>query len=143
MKILLPLLATLLAPGLAFASPNADSQVLTAYTGNHQFLVKLKNVPKDIPFEQYFGVSIEAFDGKHPSVLLKSPKLSLKAGMKHGRKVGFAHGMESSPKIDLKQGLAKVSGLFFHMRGPWTLDVTVTDKGQSGTAEFTLPCCGQ
>jgi hypothetical protein len=56
---------------------------------------------------------------------------------------GFAHGMQSAPKVELREGIATVSGLFFHMPGDWALQVTVHRGGQEGTASFRFPCCEQ
>ena len=116
---------------------------LSAYTTNHDFLVKLVKLPSPIPYEKYFSVGFAVYDGHHPDVQLTDAHLALYAGMRHGMKEGFAHAMQSSPKIDDKQGKLTVSGMYFHMMGKWTLKATVTDKGKKGIAYFDLPCCGK
>lgn len=113
-----------------------------AYTTNHLFLVKLVELPKPVPYERYFTLRFAVYDAQHPGKKLSDATLTVNAGMRHGRKRGFAHGMESSPKIKTKGGVINVSGMFFHMRGPWILEVTVREGGREGTAEFRLPCCG-
>ncbi|MGH7090304.1 MAG: hypothetical protein ACREFQ_15515 [Stellaceae bacterium] len=114
-----------------------------AYTGNHQFLVKLLSVPTPIPFEKYFDLRFSVYDGKDPAKQLSDARLQVFAGMRHGLKQGFAHGMQSSPKVATKNGVFTVSGMFFHMTGSWTLRTTVKERGVTGIAYFQLPCCGQ
>jgi hypothetical protein len=113
-----------------------------AYTGNHLFLIKLLELPKPVPYEQYFSLRFAVYDAQHPNKELPDATLAVNAGMRHGKETGFAHGMESSPKIAMKGGVVNVSGMYFHMRGPWILEVTVHEGGREGTAEFRLPCCG-
>jgi hypothetical protein len=113
-----------------------------AYTTNHQFLVKLISVPNPIPYEKYFKVRFEVFDGANPSRALPNARVAVFAGMRHGMKTGFAHGMESAPKVSNHDGVVTVSGMYFHMMGPWMLKATVHDRGKEGIAYFNLPCCG-
>lgn len=113
-----------------------------AYTTNHQFLVKLISLPNPIPYEKYFKLRFEVFDGANPSRRLPKARVTVFAGMRHGMKNGFAHGMESSPKVSEHDGVVTVSGMYFHMMGPWTLQTTVHDRGKEGIAYFDLPCCG-
>ena len=113
-----------------------------AYTTNNQFLVKLISVPNPIPYEKYFRVRFQVFDVKLPSRPLPHARVAVFAGMRHGMKNGFAHGMESSPKVSEHDGIFTVSGMYFHMMGPWTLQTTVHDRGKEGIAYFSLPCCG-
>lgn len=114
-----------------------------AYTTNHEFLVKLLSVPKPIPFEKYFDLRFAVYSPTHPATPLPGAKLGVFAGMRHGLTHGFAHGMQSSPKVAAKNGVFTVSGMYFHMMGPWTLKTTVQKGGEQGTAYFQLPCCGQ
>jgi hypothetical protein len=65
------------------------------------------------------------------------------AGMAHGMAEGFAHGMQSAPKVQMRDGVVTVSGLFFHMPGVWTMQVTVHHGEDKGTASFQFPCCEQ
>lgn len=113
-----------------------------AYSNGHAFLVRLLAVPKPIPFEKYFTVRFGVYDGHHPKHLLSNASLKLNAGMRHGLKHGFAHGMESSPKISDKGGVFTVSGMYFHMNGPWVLKMWVRDGAKHGIVYFKLPCCG-
>lgn len=114
-----------------------------AYTENHDFLVKLVMLPRPIPYQKYFTIRFEVFDGHHPSRHLHNVKLSLFAGMRHGLKHGFRHGMESSPKIIDHDGVFTIEGMYFHMMGKWTLKVTAAHAGRTGIAYFDLPCCGR
>lgn len=114
----------------------------SAYTRNHEFLVKLLVVPHPIPFEKYFNVRFAVYDGHHPSKEFHDAHLALFAGMRHGLKHGFAHGMQSSPKIRERHGVFRISGMYFHMMGPWVVKVTVKKGKETGVAYFRLPCCG-
>lgn len=113
-----------------------------AYSSGHTFLVRLLALPKPIPFEKYFTVRFGVYDGHHPKHLLSHASLRLFAGMRHGLKHGFAHGMESSPKIRGKGGVFTVSGMYFHMNGPWVVKMWVRDGAKHGIVYFKLPCCG-
>jgi hypothetical protein len=114
-----------------------------AWTAGHRFLVKLVAVPRPIPYEKYFDLRLAVFDGRDPAKRLTNATLQVDVGMRHGMTHGFAHGMQSAPKIAAKDGVFTVSGMYFHMMGPWTLRATVHRGGRTGTAEFQLPCCGQ
>jgi hypothetical protein len=113
-----------------------------AYTENHQFLVKLLALPQPIPYEKYFTLRFAVYDGKDPAKPLTDAQITVAAGMRHGLKSGFAHGMQSAPKVTETNGEATLAGMYFHMMGPWIVDVTVHQDGRQGTAEFRLPCCG-
>lgn len=114
-----------------------------AYTGDHRLLVKLLSVPKSIPFEKYFDLRFGVYDAKHPRERLQHAHFAIYAGMRHGLKHGFAHGMQSSPKVDAKNGVFTVKGMYFHMMGPWTLKTTVKEGKETGVAYFQLPCCAR
>ena len=114
-----------------------------AYTTNHQLLVRLLSVPTPIPMEKYFSVRLAVYDGNDPHRQLPVVRLQVAAGMSHGIAQGFAHGMQSSPQIKINNGIATVSGMFFHMTGEWTLEATVHAGGHDGIASFILPCCEQ
>ena len=132
-------------PGMHMSAPAQPPAGPTreAYTGNRAFLIKLRSVPRPIPFEKYFTLKFAVYDGHHPTRALADAHLAVTVGMRHGLKHGFAHGMQSTPRIQAKGGFFTVSGMYFHMAGPWTLKVDVERNGQGGTAYFTLPCCGQ
>jgi len=112
-----------------------------AYTTNHELLVKLLAVPKAIPYEQYFTLRFGVYDPSNPNVLLTNAQLQIYAGMRHGMKTGFAHGMQSSPRVVDNAGVFTVSGMYFHMNGPWTLKMTASSGSKEGVAYFQLPCC--
>ena len=114
-----------------------------AYTADHQLLVRLLSVPNPIPMEQYFTLRLAICDGNDPHRQLPDAQLQVAAGMSHGMAQGFAHGMQSSPQIQIHNGIATVSGMFFHMTGDWTLQVTVHAGDHKGTVSFNLPCCEQ
>lgn len=113
-----------------------------AFTTNHRFLVKLVSLPKPIPYEKYFKLRLQVFDGNNPSKALPNARVAVVVGMRHGMSSGFAHGMESSPKVSQRNGVVTVSGMYFHMMGQWTLQTTVRNRGKEGIAYFNLPCCG-
>jgi len=114
-----------------------------AYTTNHTFLVKLVSIPNPIPYEKYFKLRVAVYDGSNTSQRISNVKVSVFAGMRHGMKMGFAHGMQSAPQVQEQDGVATVSGMYFHMMGPWTLKATVQSGNRSGVAYFQLPCCAQ
>lgn len=126
------------APAQPAAAPTRE-----AYTRNHAFLIRLRSIPHPIPFERYFTLEFAVYDGHHPTKPLTDAHLAITAGMRHGLEHGFAHGMQSTPRVQAKGGSFTVSGMYFHMLGPWTLRVDVERNGQRGSAYFTLPCCGQ
>lgn len=129
--------------GMHMPGPTTAAATQEAYTGNHAFLVKLRSIPRSIPFEKYFTLELAVYDGHHPARMLKDAHVAVIAGMRHGLAHGFAHGMQSTPRIEATGNLFRVSGLYFHMAGPWTLEVDVARGGQKGTAYLTLPCCGK
>ena len=112
-----------------------------AFTTNDAFLVKVVSLPDAIPFEKHFSVSLSVFDGKDTGRKLQDATVDVNAGMRHGMKTGFAHGMHYSPRIETKDGVVTVSGLSFHMMGKWTLQVDVQNGAEKGTAFLDLPCC--
>jgi hypothetical protein len=114
----------------------------SAYTEHHQFLVRLLSVPAPIPYEKYFSIRLGVYDGAVPHKQLSDATIVIEAGMRHGMKTGFAHGMNSSPKVASERGIVSVSGMYFHMMGAWTLKATVTEGGKEDVAYFQLPCCG-
>jgi hypothetical protein len=115
----------------------------SAYTAHHLFLVKLLAVPTPIPYEKYFTIRLSIYDGAAPHKKLSDAAVEIYAGMRHGMKTGFAHGMNSSPKVTSDDGVVDVSGMYFHMMGAWTLKATVRQGGKQDVAYLQLPCCGK
>jgi hypothetical protein len=115
----------------------------SVYTTDHRFLVKLVSLPSPIPYEKYFSLRLAVYEAKPPHKKLTDARVEVSAGMRHGMKEGFAHGMESSPKLAMKDGVVTVAGMYFHMMGPWVLQVTVEHGGKRSVADFKLPCCGK
>lgn len=147
-------LATLAVPSAALAQMGGMNMAMPmkpahfaatheAYTTNGAFLVKLISVPNPIPYEKYFALRFAVFDGKDPARRLSDAQVSVNVGMRHGLKTGFMHGMQSTPQVHETAGVFTVSGMYFHMMGPWTLETTVRSGGRSGVADFQLPCCAQ
>jgi hypothetical protein len=124
---------------------NADElpSVRQAYTEGHHFLIRLLSVPSAIRLQQYFTVRLAVYDGNDPQQRLSDVRVEVAAGMAHGMAQGFAHGMQSAPKVEMRDGVVTVSGLFLHMPGDWTMQVTVHHGGDEGTASFKLLCCKQ
>ena len=113
------------------------------YTADHHFLIRLLSVPSPVRLQQYFTVRLAVYDGRDTRRQLSDVQLEVAAGMAHGMAEGFAHGMQSAPQVEMRDGVATVSGLFFHMPGEWTVRVTVHHAGEEGTGSFQLPCCAQ
>jgi len=112
-----------------------------AYTTDHKFMIKLLSVPRSIPYERYFNLRLAVYDGNNPKQLVTNAQVKIFAGMRLGLKHGFANGMQSSPRILENKGVFNVSGMYFHMSGPWTLEITVIDGNRKGRASFQLTCC--
>ena len=110
-------------------------------TTNHEFALKLVSLPEAIPLGKHFSLSLSVFDGKHRNRNLRDAEVRVTAGMRHGMKTGFAHGMQYAPKVESKDGMVTISGLSFHMMGKWTLQVDVQNGADKGTAYIDLPCC--
>jgi len=115
----------------------------STYTEHHRFLVKLLEVPTPIPYEKYFTIRLGIYDGAAPHKKLSDAKVEIYAGMRHGMKTGFAHGMSSSPKVAVEDGVVDASGMYFHMMGAWTLKATVKEGDREDVAYLQLPCCGK
>ena len=141
----LPLVAAISA--WAVENPSAalpDAMpVREAYTDDHQLLVRLLSVPNPIPMAKYFSLQLAVYDGSNPHQQLTDAQVQIAAGMSHGMTQGFMHEMQSSPRIETQNGIATVSGMFFHMTGEWTLRVTAHTTSHDGTVLFNLPCCEQ
>jgi hypothetical protein len=123
------------------AEPVQSAPAAEAYTTDHQFLVRLLSVPKPIPYEKYFSVALEVYDASNPVRRLSDLQLGVVAGMSHGLEQGFAHTMQASPQVEVRDGVATVSGLYFHMMGAWTMEVTVRRRDEESAAYFQLSCC--
>jgi hypothetical protein len=128
-------------PGPISAEPAPSAPAAEAYTTDRHFLVRLLSVPKPIPYEKYFSVAIEVYDANNPARRLSDLQLAVVAGMSHGLEQGFAHTMQSAPKVEVRDGVATVSGLYFHMTGAWTMEVTVRMRDEESAAYFQLSCC--
>lgn len=134
--------------GMKMAMPMSDTPAhfkptRAAYTTDHRFLIKLLSLPSPIPYQQYFTIRLAVYQGHPPHKRLADVPLELFAGMRHGLKHGFAHGMNSSPVMARKKGIITVSGMYFHMMGPWVMKLTVHGGGKPSVAYFRLPCCGK
>ena len=134
--------------GMKMNMPTSDAPAhfkptRSAYTEHHLFLVKLLAVPAPIPFEKFFTIRLGVYDGAAPHKKLADAAVEIYAGMRHGMKTGFAHGMNSSPKVATNDGVVDVSGMYFHMMGAWTLRATVRQGGKEDVAYLQLPCCGK
>jgi hypothetical protein len=123
------------------AEPAQSTPTAEAYTTDRHFLVRLLSVPKPIPYEKYFSVAVEVYAANNPARRLSDVQLGVVAGMSHGLEQGFAHSMQSLPKIEVRDGVATISGLYFHMMGSWTMEVTVRMRDEESAAYFQLPCC--
>jgi hypothetical protein len=133
--------STRAARPMSAAAPAQSPSTTEAYTTDRQFLVRLLSVPKPIPYEKYFSVAVGVYAASDPARPLADVQLGVVAGMSHGLGQGFAHTMQASPQVAVRDGVATVSGLYFHMMGSWTMEVTVRMRDQESAAYFQLPCC--
>lgn len=124
---------------------NSPSGVVetSAYTKNHVFLIKLTELPNPLPYQRYFTVHLAVYASDDPDRLLKDADVGVTVGMRHGMTEGFAHGMQSSPKIEGEGGDIRVEGVYLHMMGEWAMEVRVDEGGKQDVANFDLPCCGE
>lgn len=129
------------APVWAGALPGSPARQV--YTSEHRFLIKLLSAPRAPPLGRYFTVRLAVYDSHDPRRRLTDFRLDVAAGMAHGMAGGFMHGMQSEPHVELRDGVAIVSGLLFSMSGEWTMRITVHQGGEEGTGSFQLPCCAQ
>lgn len=114
-----------------------------AFTENREFLVKLVDLPENIPLKKHFSVAFEVYDGRLLSQKVQDAKLQVEIGMRHGMKDKFAHGMNSEPEVVSGPLATSVDGVYFHMAGKWTIGVSVKEGKRVGTAWFDLPCCSK
>lgn len=113
------------------------------YTTNKDFLVKLLDVPTPIPYGQHFSLKFGIYDGKNPNNPAIDTKVKINVGMRHGSMDHFAHGMDSSPKLSFNTGVLTVDGMYFTMKGTWTIELLIKQHEKQDTATFELPCCRQ
>lgn len=142
---LFALLFTLLGSPAALAAGGGDAagtvpaQVLSEQ-GRYQ--VEVRQVPEPLPEGEHFSLGLRVVSMDNPDAPLDASAVSVEAGMRHGREDGFAHGMQSEPVVSFRDGLILVEGLYFHMGGAWTLQVTIDGDDGEDRAGLTLPCCG-
>jgi len=142
---LFTLLFSLIGSPLALAAGGGDvagavpAQVLSE---QGRYRVEVRQVPEPLPEGEHFSVSLRVAGIDNPDQPLGADAVSVQAGMRHGREEGFAHGMQSEPVVSARDGLIVVEGLYFHMGGAWTLQVTIDGDDGKDQAWLTLPCCG-
>lgn len=147
------LLALLISPTLAaaqtghsrhhgmHADTDAKRAATEAYSQNRLFYVRLLEAPKPIPMSRHFQLRIGVYDGRNRDQMLPDASVEFFAGMRHGMKDRFAHGMSSTPRIDFEKGILTVDGMYFSMKGDWSVRLTIRDKGAQDAATLDLPCC--
>jgi len=142
---LLALLSTMIwspsvpAAGGGDASGAVPGQVLSE---RGHYRVEVRQAPKPLPEGEHFSLGLRVVSVDNPDQALDAARVSVQAGMRHGRDDGFAHGMQSEPQVSVRDGLILVEGLYFHMGGEWTLQVTIDGDQGEDRAWLTLPCCG-
>jgi hypothetical protein len=139
---LVALLPSIAAAGPAPALGASQEPSREVYTTNRLFVIHLTSAPQPIPFERHFALGFTVSRSDHPAQRLKDATVTVAAGMRHGLKHGFAHGMESRPQLVDDAGQFTIKGLFFHMRGPWTVQLDIREGAKHGVAYLDLPCCG-
>lgn len=112
-----------------------------AYSANKAFLVRLQSVPVPIPYQKHFTVKLRVFDGKRISQTIDDATVGVNVGMRHGGR-HFAHGMDSTPKVSFSKGILTVEGMYFTMRGPWTIELDIQHQKVRDVVSLELPCCG-
>ena len=108
------------------------------------YRVEVRQVPEPLPQGEHFpnlGLRV-CQPWITPMSRSTPPGSPFEAGMRHGREEGFAHGMQSEPVVSVRDGLILAEGLYFHMGGAWTPQVTIDGDDGEDQAWPTLPCCG-
>ncbi|MEO1262282.1 MAG: hypothetical protein AAFZ15_25980 [Bacteroidota bacterium] len=98
-------------------------------------LVKIEFEPAEIPFNEFFNVLIELDTAHFKNVDLQ--QMNVEAIMpSHG------HGMNVQPIVSPgeKPNSFKASGMLFHMRGDWEVQVFIkhADKLEKATLDVTI-----
>ena len=144
----LPLLALLFAilwsPSVLAAGGDDAAGAVPAQVLSEQgrYRVEVRQVPEPLPEGEHFSLGLRVVSMDNPDAPLDASAVSVEADMRHGRDDGFAHGMQSEPVVSVRDGLILVEGLYFHMGGAWTLQVTIDGDDGEDQAWLTLPCCG-
>ena len=121
------------------ASGTVPAQVLSE---QGLYRVAVRRIPEPLPEGEHFSLGLRVVSLDNPDQPLDASRISVQAGMRHGREDGFAHGMQSEPVVSVRDGLILVEGLYFHMGGVWTLQLTLDGDEGEDRAWLTLPCCG-
>ena len=130
---------SVLAAGGDDAAGAVPAQVLSE---QGRYRVEVRQVPEPLPEGEHFSLGLRVVSMANPDAALDAAAVTVEAGMRHGRDDGFAHGMQSEPVVSSRDGLILVEGLYFHMGGVWTLQVTIDGGDGEDQAWLTLPCCG-
>jgi len=130
---------SVLAAGGGDAAGAVPAQVLSE---QGLYRVEVRQAPEPLPKGEHFSLGLRVVSMDNPDTPLEASAVTVEAGMRHGRDDGFAHGMQSEPRVSVRDGLILVEGLYFHMGGAWTLQVTIDGDDGEDQAWLTLPCCG-
>ncbi|MEQ8261580.1 MAG: hypothetical protein RH947_14885 [Alcanivorax sp.] len=130
---------SVLAAGGGDAAGAVPAQVLSE---QGLYRVEVRQAPEPLPKGEHFSLGLRVVSMDNPDTPLDASAVTVEAGMRHGRDDGFAHGMQSEPVVSVRDGLILVEGLYFHMGGAWTLQVTIDGDDGEDQAWLTLPCCG-
>ncbi|MBL4713113.1 MAG: hypothetical protein JKY64_00995 [Alcanivorax sp.] len=131
---------SVLAAGGGDAAGAVPAQVLSE---QGLYRVEVRQAPEPLPKGEHFSLGLRVVSMDNPDTPLEASAVTVEAGMRHGRDDGFAHGMQSEPVVSVRDGLILVEGLYFHMGGAWTLQVTIDGDDGEDQAWLTLPCCGE
>jgi hypothetical protein len=130
---------SVLAAGGGDAAGAVPAQVLSE---QGLYRVEVRQAPEPLPKGEHFSLGLRVVSMDNSDTPLDASAVTVEAGMRHGRDDGFAHGMQSEPRVSVRDGLILVEGLYFHMGGAWTLQVTIDGDDGEDQAWLTLPCCG-
>jgi hypothetical protein len=130
---------SVLAAGGGDAAGAVPAQVLS---DQGLYRVEVRQAPEPLPKGEHFSLGLRVVSMDNSDTPLDASAVTVEAGMRHGRDDGFAHGMQSEPRVSVRDGLILVEGLYFHMGGAWTLQVTIDGDDGEDQAWLTLPCCG-
>ena len=108
----------------------------TATTDGGSFMATYATDPAPIPSDDYFSVTLSAFDADGTTALTDAV-VEIDAEMtSHG------HGMNVTPEVtDNGDGTFTATPFLFHMSGHWTIRFAITQGGVTETGYFDVDCC--
>jgi GH43 family beta-xylosidase len=115
----------------------ADANFSTeATTDGGSFFVTYTTDPTPIPSDDYFSVTLSAFEADGTTPLIGATAEVSAEMTAHG------HGMNVTPEVtDSGDGTFTATPFLFHMTGHWTIWFSLTKDGVTEEGHFDVDCC--